>query len=168
MAARAEVVIGSMSCQHFTSFLSSLAFSVGTLFLLLNSDLNTKLIGVFGIGCDWFQRQKVVDTDRDFWEAGGKTHTAFVFIKPHAVYEKARPIAENAETQDRSQESIASAKFSFLNVETGVYIAKHSSLAALHCLPQHCQLNPPAPSNVSPQGVFAHAQIAGGTCIILF
>lgn len=22
-------------------------------------------------------------------EAGGKTHTAFVFIKPHAVYEKA-------------------------------------------------------------------------------
>lgn len=23
-------------------------------------------------------------------QAGGKTHTAFVFIKPHAVYEKAR------------------------------------------------------------------------------
>ena len=43
----------------------------------------------FGIGCDWLQRQKIVDTDRDLWEAGGKTHTAFVFIKPHAVYEKA-------------------------------------------------------------------------------
>ena len=137
-----------MPTFHIIPFKSS--FLSGHSLLFLNSDLNTKLIGVFGIGCDWFQRQKIVDTDRDFWEAGGKTHTAFVFIKPHAVYEKARPIAENAETQDRSQESIASAKFSFLNVETGVYIAKHSSLAALHCLPQHCQLNPPAPSNVSP------------------
>ena len=24
-----------------------------------------------------------------WWKAAGKTHTAFVFIKPHAVYEKA-------------------------------------------------------------------------------
>ena len=89
MAERAEVVIGSISSQHVTSFLPTLAFSVGTFFLPFNKDLNTKLIVVFGIGCDWLQRQKIVDTDRDFREAGGKTHTAFVFIKPHAVYEKA-------------------------------------------------------------------------------